>query len=81
LADLDPVVRAVAERRQALVDIMRGVPAYKVMRALNTLTPGLDWRGCGKGAVADEFSRGTSFWRELHMIPIDKIREAIDKVR
>lgn len=38
----------------------RGVNAWTVARALNRSTGGIDWRGCSRGHMAEEWAKARS---------------------
>jgi hypothetical protein len=37
---------------KAFMDIVKGLTAHQAALALNSLTPGIDWRNCSKGFMA-----------------------------
>jgi hypothetical protein len=39
----------------AFMAAVRGIPTHHVTRALNSLTPGIDWRGTTKGRMAEAY--------------------------
>ena len=45
-----------AARLAEFRDVTKGVRAWTVARALNTLTSGVDWRGCTKSDLAEAYA-------------------------
>lgn len=69
----------------------RGVPAWTVAKALSRLTPGIDWRRCSRGRMADEWAaaRATaevggsvlSIYASLKYVTLDALAAAIEAAR
>lgn len=45
---------------KVFLDVMRGIPAHHVTKALMTMTPGIDFRGCSKALMADCYVRSNT---------------------
>jgi hypothetical protein len=55
-----PEVPSEIEQRRALfLAAARPYTTYHVATALSNLTPGVNWRGCGKKEMADQFANET----------------------
>jgi hypothetical protein len=62
----------------------RGVPTHLVTKAVNTLTPGVNWSGCSKGHIAEYwvegFMRGLgNRGRDYSKISLDDIATALKR--
>ena len=45
------------EHKAEFMATLRQVPKHHIVKAMGTLTPGIDWTGCSKGHMADEYAR------------------------
>ena len=43
-------------RHDAFIAAVRGFDAYTVARAMNEMTPGIDWRGCKRANLAEKYA-------------------------
>ena len=68
-----------AEDFIAFMKAMKGVTAHQAATALSNLTPGIDWRGCGKKHLAASWRdrHGASGYSELLAVTPDKLRAEI----
>jgi hypothetical protein len=59
----------------------RGVPTYLLVRAINELTPGVNWSGCSKGYIAEAWTAGFKHLgnrgRDYSKISLDDIDKAL----
>lgn len=46
-----------SERFQRFMETFKGFNAYTVARAINKQTPGIDWRGCSKKNLAEDYAK------------------------
>jgi len=51
-----------SDEYKAFMDIVKGLTAHQTALALNSLTPGIDWRNCSKGFMASKWSCRTKVW-------------------
>lgn len=59
---------------------VRGVPAPVVANALSALTPGIDWRKCGKNYMAAQWATDEKYsHRQLHGVTLDALKAVIAK--
>lgn len=49
-------MKSQSELEEEFKTAVKGVPAYTVALALNSITPGVDWRGCSKKDMAEEWA-------------------------
>lgn len=64
-----------ASRFATFTATFRGVNAYRVALALNFIRPGVDFRGCNKRDMAEEFAKGL-----LKFVPGSRLRHALSLV-
>lgn len=63
--------------RAAFMAALRGVPAHHVTAALHTLTWDVNWNGCSKGHIADEWSAAHDpHGRNLHHPALSRVKLA-----
>lgn len=43
--------------KEQFMDAVKGIEKHHVVFAMNALTPGIDWRGCSKGHMAESWAR------------------------
>ena len=55
------LTRTKPRRKDDFMAACKGYTAYQTAVALSDLTPGVDWRRCSKGFMADEWVRGASY--------------------
>lgn len=63
---LDAVLRA-SQRRVAFMRATKGADPYTVAQAVSALTPGVDWRCCSRGHIADAFAVGRDGLSQLDL--------------
>lgn len=70
----------------AFMEAVKGIPTNFVVTALNQMTMGVNWRGCGKQHIADTYAASfkgkTAIWdnQKLREIDLQKLRtESLNK--
>lgn len=69
-----------SERDEIFNRVTKGVPVRRIAKALNTLTSGISWYGCGKPYMRAAFRGEHSFAAWLGKTTEAELKEAIDKV-
>jgi len=60
-------------RGEELLTVLRGISSNHVAQALNSLTPGIDWRGCSKTSIALDFN-DDNHYRRLERVDLQQLR-------
>lgn len=70
-----------AERKQFFRSAVRGLPPYRVWRALNRLTSGINWVGMPKEGMAECFCTPGYLGTNLHAVSPEALSKAMQAER
>lgn len=79
---MSPIIESLQtrQRRAAFMRATKGADAYTVAQALNTFVPGLDFRKCPRGHMADAWARAPLAqleYKNLRDVKLDHLAKMI----
>lgn len=68
------------DHKQAFLQALRGVGTSHVAKAFNSITPGINWMGCSKGHMAEEYAgfKDGDTTNTLHRYKSNRVDKDID---
>ena len=63
--------------REQFMAAVKDLTAWEVAKAMNTLTPGVNWKGCSKGHMAESWVRNDAHYRGIERVDPTRLKEII----